>query len=110
MRDAVIVAYYNNKGVDYAKVEVHINGVIPSGTSCLLLAKDGMSVSWQQAMDWRCFSKEHLRGLMQGKFSLSHSCFIAYCNMMQAMKQNKVIPYIGGLYWGTPQVIRLNQG
>jgi hypothetical protein len=25
------------------------------------------------------------------------------------MKQNKVIPNAGGLYWGTPQVIRLNQ-
>jgi hypothetical protein len=25
------------------------------------------------------------------------------------MKHNKVIPNAGGLYWGTPQVIRLNQ-
>jgi hypothetical protein len=73
------------------------------------LAKDRMSVSWQQAMDRRCFLKEHLRGVMRGKFATSHSRVIAYCNVVQAMKRNKVIPNAGGLYWGTPQVIRLNQ-
>jgi hypothetical protein len=109
VRDAAIVVYYNDKGVDYAEVKVHVNGVIPLGTSCFSLAKDGMSVSWQRAMDWRCFSKEHLKVVMQGKFSSSHSHVITYCNVVQGMKQNKVFPNAGGLYCGTPQVIRLNQ-
>jgi hypothetical protein len=109
VRDAAVIAYYNDKGINYAKVEVHINSVIPPGMSRFLLAEDGMSVSWQQAMDWRCFLKEHLHSVMRGKFSTSHSCVIAYCDMVQAMKCNKMIPDGGGLYWGTPQVIRLNQ-
>ncbi len=109
MRDAAVIAYYNDEGINYAKVEVHINSVIPPGMSCFLLAKDGMSVSWQQAMDRRCFLMGHLRSVMRGKFSTSHSCVIAYCDMVQAMKCNKVIPDAGGLYWGTPQVICLNQ-
>ncbi len=109
MRDAAVIAYYNDKWIDYAKVEVHFNGVIPPGTSSFSLAKDGMLVSWQRAVDRRCFLKEHLRGVMRGKFSSSHSRVIANCKVVQAMKQNKVIPNAGGLYWGTPQVIRLNQ-
>jgi hypothetical protein len=47
VRNAAIIAYYNDEGINYAKVEVHVNGVIPPGTSCFLLAKDGMLVSWQ---------------------------------------------------------------
>jgi hypothetical protein len=46
---------------------------------------------------------------MRGKFTTSHSNVIAYCDMVQAMKRNKVIPNAGGLYWGNPQVICLNQ-
>jgi hypothetical protein len=109
MSDAAVVAYYNDEGIDYAEVEVHINSAISLGTSCFLLAKDRMSVIWQQAVDQRCFLKEHLWGAMQGKLSSSHSHIIAYCNVVQAMKQNKVIPDAGAHYWGTPQVIRLNQ-
>jgi hypothetical protein len=108
--DAAVVVYYNNEGINYAKVEVHVNGVIPLGTSCFLLAKDMMSVSWQQVVDQRCFSRGQLREVMRGKFSTSHSRVIPYCNVVQAMKQNKVIPAnTGGLYWGTRQVIHLNQ-
>jgi hypothetical protein len=109
VRDAAVIANYNNKGINYAEVEVRVNGMIPPGTSCFLLAKDTMLVSWHQATNWRCFLKEHLCGVMRGKFSTSHSWVIAYCNVVQAMKQNKVIPNTGRLYWGTPQVIRLNQ-
>ncbi len=47
--------------------------------------------------------------MMRGKFSTSHSRVITYCNVVQVMKRDKVIPDAGGLYWGTPQVIRLNQ-
>jgi hypothetical protein len=100
------VHHTNDKGIDYAEVEVHVNSM---GTSHFSLAKDGMSVSWQRAVDRRCFLKEHLRGVMQGKFSTSHSRVIAYCNVVQAMKHNKVISDTGGLYWGTPPVICLKQ-
>ncbi len=47
VHDAAVIAYYNNEGIDYAKVEVHINGMIPPGTSHFSLAEDGMLVSWQ---------------------------------------------------------------
>jgi hypothetical protein len=53
--------------------------------------------------------KEHLRGVMCGKFSSIHSRVITYCNVVQAMKRNKVIPDASDLYWGAPQVILLNQ-
>jgi hypothetical protein len=109
VHNVAVIACYNGEGIDYAKVEVHVDGVIPLGTSCFLLAKDGMLVAWQQAMDRRCSSKKHLRGVMCGKFSTSHSRVIAYCIVVQVMKCNKVIPDAGGHYWGTPQVICLNQ-
>jgi hypothetical protein len=109
VHNAAIITYYNDEGIDYAEVKVYVNGVIPPGKSHFLLAEDRMSVSWQRAVDWRCFLKEHLCGVMCGKFSTSHSCVIAYCNVVQVMKRNKMIPDAGGLYWGTPQVIRLNQ-
>jgi hypothetical protein len=40
--------------------------------------------------------------MMRGNFSPSHSRVIAYRNVVQAMKRNKVIADAGGLYWGTP--------
>ncbi len=80
VRDAAVVAYYNDKGSGYDEVKVHVNGMVPPGTSCFLLAGDGMLVSWQQAMDLRCFLKKHLHGVMHGKFSPSHSRIIAYCS------------------------------
>ncbi len=107
--DVAVVAYYNDEGTNYAKVEVQVNSMIPLGTSHFLLTEDRMLVSLQRAVVRRCFLKEHLRGVMRGKFSPSHSRVIAYCNMVQAIKLIKVIADADGLYWGTPKVIRLNQ-
>jgi hypothetical protein len=45
MGDVTVVTYYNNEGIDYAKVKVHFNGMIPPGISCFLLAEDRMLVS-----------------------------------------------------------------
>ncbi len=97
MCDAAVTAYYNEKGTNYAKFEVHVNGIVPPGTFHVSFAEDGMSVTWQQAVIWRCFLKEHLCGVMQDKFSQSHSSIVAHCNVVQEMKRNKMTANAGSL-------------
>jgi hypothetical protein len=108
-RDAAIVAYYNDEGVDYAEVEIHVNGVVPLGTYRFALAEDGMSITWQRGIDKVCLNKDRLRGVMRDKFSSSSSRVVAYCDATQEMHRNKVSPDAGGQYWGAPQVIRLRE-
>ena len=64
-----MAAYYNNEGVDYAKVEIYIVGVVLPGTYRFALAKDGMSISWQRGIDNQCRNKNCIRSVMQEKFS-----------------------------------------
>ncbi len=45
-RDAAIVAYYSDGGVDYTEVEVHVNGGLPPGTYRFSLTKNGMMISF----------------------------------------------------------------
>ena len=51
MRDAAMIAYYSDEGVDYAEVEMHVTGAVPPGTYRFALAEDGMSISWQRGID-----------------------------------------------------------
>ncbi len=39
-----IFTYYSDKGVDYAEVELHVNGALPPGTYRFALARDGMTI------------------------------------------------------------------
>jgi hypothetical protein len=108
-RDTSVVAYYQDDGVGYAEVALYINGVVPKGTYRFTVAKDVMSVSWQRAIHKRCFDKKLLQGIMKDKYSSSHSCVIAYDNVLQEMHFNRLTPDASGLYWGAPQVIRLSK-
>jgi hypothetical protein len=71
--DISVVAYYQDDGVGYAKVALYINGVVPKGTYRFMVAKDGMSVTWQRTIHKRCFNKKLLQGIMKDKYSSSHS-------------------------------------
>jgi hypothetical protein len=109
MRDAAMIAYYSDGGVDYAEVEMHVTGAVPPGTYRFALAEDGMSISWQRGIDKRCLDKGRFKGVMGRKYSSSSSRVVAYSNVMQAMHQSKVSPDAVGQYWGAPQVIRLTE-
>ena len=109
MRDAAMIAYYSDEGVDYAEVEMHVTGAVPPGTYRFALAEDGMSITWQRGIDKRCLDKERFKGVMGRKYSSSSSRVVAYSNVMQAMHQSKVSPDAAGQYWGAPQVIRLTE-
>ncbi len=51
MRDATVVAYYNkDDGVDYAKFEIHVNGMVKENSCHFMLTDDGMWILWQQAI------------------------------------------------------------
>ncbi len=107
--DTSVVTYYQDDGVGYAKMVLYVNGVVPKGTYRFKVAEDGMSVSWQRAIHKRCFDKKLLQGIMKDKYSSSHSRVIAYNNVLQEMHLNRLTPNASGLYWGTPQVIRLSK-
>ncbi len=62
MRDAAIVAYYSDGGVDYAKVEVHVNGGLPPGTYRFSLAKNGMTISFLRGIGAMCFETRQFWG------------------------------------------------
>jgi len=90
-------------------VEIHIPGMVAEGTYRFALAEDGMSITWQRAINRVCLSKERLRGVMGEKYSSSSSRVIAYDDATQEMRHDKVAHDVGGQYWGTPQVIRLRE-
>jgi hypothetical protein len=55
MRNAAIVAYYSYRGVDYAEVEVHMNGGLPPSTYRFSLAGNGMTISFLRGISAVCF-------------------------------------------------------
>ena len=77
-RDAAIVAYYSNWEVDYAKVEVHVNGGLPPGTYRYSLAENGMTISFSRGISAVCFDMRRFRGAMGPKFSKSSSRVMAF--------------------------------
>ena len=79
------------------------------GTYRFALAEDGMTISFSQGTSEICFDEGRLRGVMGAKFDESSSRVIAYSNAVQAMHRDKVIPDATGMYWGAPQVIRLQE-
>ena len=107
--DAAIVAYYSDGGVDYAEVEVHVNGGLPPGTYRFSLAENGMTISFSRGISAVCFDTKRFRGVMGPKYSQSSSWVMAFDNAVQAMYHNKVTPDTGGQYWGAPQVINLRE-
>jgi hypothetical protein len=62
--DAAIVAYYSDGGIDYAEVEVHMNGDPPPGTYRFSLAENGMTISIIRGMSSVCFDTKHFWGVM----------------------------------------------
>ena len=90
-------------------MEIHIPGMVAEGTYRFALAKDGMSITWQRAINRVCLNKERLRGVMGERYSSSSSRVIAYDDATQEMRHNKVSHNTGGQYWGAPQVIRLRE-
>jgi hypothetical protein len=90
-------------------VEIHIPGMVAEGTYRFALAEDGMSITWQRAINRVCLNKESLRGVMGEKYLSSSSRVIAYDDATQEMCHNKVSHNAGGQYWGAPQVIRLRE-
>ena len=107
VRDAAIVTYYNDAAIDYAEVEIHVNGVVPEGSCKFTVAADCMSISWQRATDKICFASEHLKAVMKNDYSMSHNRVIAYDDVAQKMIGDKVTPDAAGRFWGAPQVIKL---
>jgi hypothetical protein len=97
-----VVAYYQDDGVRYAKVVLYVNGVVPKETYRLTMDENEMSVSWQRAIHKHCIDKKLLQGIMKDKYSSSHSCVIAYDNVLQEMHLNRLTPNASGLYWGAP--------
>ena len=96
-------------GVDYAEVEVHVNGGLPPGTYRFSLAENGMRISFSRGISAVCFDTRRFWGVMGIKYSESSSCVMAFNNSVQAMYRDKVIPDAGGQYWGAPQVIQLRE-
>ncbi len=49
--DAAVVSYYSNAAIDYTKVEVHNNGMVPKGSCKFMVAADGMAMHLVAARD-----------------------------------------------------------
>ena len=45
-------------------MEIHVPGMVAEGTYRFALAEDGMSITWQRAINRVCLNKERLRGVM----------------------------------------------
>ena len=105
--DGYIVAYFTEDGLDFAEVEVIVNGVLPEGGYRFEVRPDGMAITWMRAFHRACFSKDHLAQTMRSYFSLSHSRVVAYDNVTEEMKRARVTPDANKLYWGEPQVVPL---
>jgi hypothetical protein len=106
VHDGYVVAYYNEGGVDFVEVAMHVNGVLPKGTCRLRLAKDGMSVTRQRSLMQVCFKKEHLHAIMHS-YSSSHHRVVAYNNVAQQMDWEARTPDAAGFSWGEAQAILL---
>ena len=105
--DGYVVAYFTEDGLDFAEVEVIVNGVLPEGGYRFEVRPDGMAVTWMRAFHRVCFSKDHLRATMGESFSLSNNRVTAYDNVTEVMKKAKVTPDASNFYWGEPQVVPL---
>ena len=102
--NVAIITYYKDAAVDYAEVEVHINGVVPEGSCKFTVAVDGMSISWQRTTDKICFASEHLKAVMKDNYySTSHNHVIKYKNIAQKMIGDEVTPDTVGPFWGASQ-------
>lgn len=105
--DGYVVAYYTEDGLNYAEVEVIVNGVLPANGYRFEVRPDGMAVTWMRSFHRVCFSKDHLQATMGSSYSLSNSRVVAYDNVTEEMKKSKVTPDASRLYWGEPQVVPL---
>jgi len=105
--DGYVVAYYTEDGLNYAEVEVIVNGVLPANGYRFEVRPDGMAVTWMRSFHRVCFSKDHLQATMGSSSSLSNSRVVAYNNVTEEMKKSKVTPDASRLYWGEPQVVPL---
>jgi len=107
IHDGYVVVYYTEDGLDYAEVEIIVQGVLPANGYRFEVRPDGMAVTWMRAFHRACFSKDHLRHTMGSSFSLSNNRVTAYDNVTEEMKRARVTPDASNLYWGDPQVVPL---
>ena len=68
VHDGYVVVYYTEDGLDYAEVEIIVNGALPKNGYRFELRPDGMAVTWMRAFHRVCFSKDHLRDQMGENF------------------------------------------
>jgi hypothetical protein len=63
VHDVGVIAFYNEDGVDYTEVEMHVNGVLAKGGCQMKLREDGVGKAFflKHAVHQVCFAKEHLR-------------------------------------------------
>ena len=107
VNDGFVVVYYTEDGLDYAEVEIIVNGVLPKNGYRFDVLPDGMAITWMRAFHRVCFTKDHLRATMGASYSLSNNRVTAYDNVTEEMKKAKVTPDASDLYWGEPQVVPL---
>ena len=107
VHDGFVVVYYTEDGLDYAEVEIIVNGVLPKNGYRFDVLPDGMAITWMRAFHRVCFTKDHLRATMGASYSLSNNRVTAYDNVTEEMKKAKVTPDASDLYWGEPQVVPL---
>ena len=107
VHDGYVVVYYTEDGLDYAEVEIIVQGVLPANGYRFEVRPDGMAVTWMRAFHRVCYTKDHLRHTMGSSFSLSNNRVTAYDNVTEAMTKAKVTPDASNLYWGEPQAVPL---
>jgi len=107
VHNGYVVVYYTEDGLDYAEVEIIVNGVLPPNGYRFEVRPDGMAVTWMRAFHRVCFSKDHLQHTMGSSYSLSNNRVTAYDNVTEAMKKARLTPDASSLYWGEPQVVPL---
>jgi hypothetical protein len=92
--------------IDYFFVEFHVNGVLPEGGYKISFAEDGMSVKFKRAIRKVCFAKQHLKAIIKGEYSNSHSLVTAVDQTADHMRRERV-EESGDYYWSADQVVYL---
>ena len=108
MSDGWCCVKYLDGEYDYYFLEFHINGVIPEGGYKVVFADDGCSVKFKRAIHMLCFSKHHLKSIMEDKYNDAHSLVTAVDVNADQMRKDKV-EQSGDYYWGAEQVVHLKE-
>jgi len=105
--DPFTESYYADRVYDYTNIVFRVNGTKQKGEYEVRVAEDGLSVSFQRAICSRFFNKQILRIIMGENYHESSARIFAWDDMVLEMQKKKVRPR-NGLFWGEPQMVRLN--